>query len=465
MRDVPQDLHQRLREHGQEHVLSWWDRLPADERADLERQLRSLDLGELRRLYARRDETGSLPAAERIAPLPRPQLDSAQEREDRRRAEDALRAGAIAYLVVAGGQGTRLGFDLPKGIFPIGPVTARPLFQYLAEKVLALRRRYGAALPLLVMTSPATDMPTRLYFARQRFFGLPPEEVRFFCQGTMPALDLATGRLLLEAPARLFLSPNGHGGTLTGLADCGLLDELDRRGVQTIYYFQVDNPLVDLGDLSFIGQHLTQRAEVSSKVLPKAGPMEKVGNVVLIDGRCSILEYSDLPEEWTRQTDAEGRPRLWAANPAIHLFDCDFLRRMTREAGRIPWHVARKKVAALDETGRLAAPTQANALKFERFIFDVLPQAERWTVRAIRREEEFAPIKNAEGADSPRTARQALCNLAGAWCQRAGIEVPTDVQGDVAVPLEISPLFALDAEEFAARVRGPARIAGPMVWE
>lgn len=465
MRDVPQDLRQRLREFDQEHVLAWWDQLTVRERADLEGQLRGLDHDELRRLFARRDEKGSLPAAERVTPLPRPQHDAAQQRDDQRRARDALRAGSVAYLVVAGGQGTRLGFDLPKGIFPVGPVTSRPLFQYLAEKVLALRRRYGAALPLLVMTSPATDAPTRLYFARQRCFGLPPEDVRFFCQGTMPALDLATGRLLLEAPGRLSQSPNGHGGTLTGLAESGLLDEMGRRGVQTIYYFQVDNPLVDLGDLGFIGQHLSQRAEVSSKVLPKVGPREKVGNVVLIDGRCSIIEYSDLPEEWARQTDSEGRPRLWAANPAIHLFDCDFLRRMTREAGRIPWHVARKKVTALDATGTLAVPTQENALKFERFIFDVLPQAERWTVRAIRREEEFAPVKNAEGADSPRTARQAICNLVGAWCRHAGLEVPTDPQGDVTVPLEISPLFALDADEFAARVRGPARIDGPMIWE
>ena len=162
--------------------------------------------------------------------------------------EEALRAGEVAVLVVAGGQGTRLGFDHPKGLFPIGPVSNKSLFQIHAEKVLALRRRYGAAVPLLVMTSQATHAATEAFFAENRYFGLPKEEVHFFRQGTMPALDLATGKLLMEAPGRLFLSPDGHGGTLTALASSGLLARLRKKGIRHIFYFQVDNPLVKVAD-------------------------------------------------------------------------------------------------------------------------------------------------------------------------------------------------------------------------
>ncbi len=290
MQTVPHDLRDRLRQYGQDHVLAWWDQLTGAEREQLVRQLSTIDLGELRTLHQRREvKAGKIDPA-RIAPLPEPAHDEAQLAYFRSRGEAAFRDGAVAFLVVAGGQGTRLGFDKAKGVYPVGPITGKSLFQYHAEKVLALARRYGRPMPLLVMTSPATDAETRAFFAEHRCFGLPPSDVWFFCQGTMPALDWQTGKLLMEAPGRLVLSPNGHGGTLTGLADSGLLDRLEQGGFCTVYYFQVDNPLVDLADRVFVGQHLAQEAEVSTKVLPKRSPTEPVGNVVLLDGRCAIIE-------------------------------------------------------------------------------------------------------------------------------------------------------------------------------
>jgi UDP-N-acetylglucosamine/UDP-N-acetylgalactosamine diphosphorylase len=460
---LPADLEQHLRRSGQEHVVAWWQRLDEPQRPSLLPELRALDLEELRALYDQKEQKAKLPAPEQIAPLPRPHLDEAQRHDFRRHAEDAFRAGSVAFLVVAGGQGSRLGFEHPKGMFPIGPVSNKPLFQIHAEKVLALTRRYGRPLPFLVMTSPATDAETREFFEKHRNFGLPDSEVLFFCQGTMPALDLATGRLLFESPGHLFLSPNGHGGTLTGLADSGLLTYLQQLGVRTLSYFQVDNPLVDLADHVFLGQHLARDAEVSTKVLPKRDALEKVGNVLLVAGRCSIIEYSDLPEGMARATDEQGRPRLWAGNPAIHLFDLAFLQAVTGAAG-MPWHLARKKVPFMNEQGQTVTPTTENALKFERFIFDVLPLADRWTVLETERDEEFAPVKNASGVDSPETSRQALTNLAGAWAKRAGFDVPIDAHGNVSVALEVSPLFALNAGEFAAKVQGHGFIDRPTYW-
>jgi UDP-N-acetylglucosamine/UDP-N-acetylgalactosamine diphosphorylase len=461
---LPDDLRQRLRQHGQDHLIARWDGLQDHEQRGLLEQLGGLDLALLRQLYAQREDTFPVPAAERIAPPPVIRQ-GADEAAARRRGEEALRRGEVAVLVVAGGQGSRLGFEHPKGMFPIGPVTERSLFQIHAEKALATSRRYGKPVPFLVMTSPATHDETIAFFRAHQYFGLPSDEVVFFQQGTMPALDLATGRLLLESPGRLFTSPNGHGGTLTALADSGLLERLRRRGMRQLFYFQVDNPLVKVADAVFLGHHLEARAEVSSKIVAKESPADKLGNLVLIDGRCTIIEYSDLPAELARQTDAEGRLRIWAGSPAIHYFDLDFLARVTQGTTRIPFHVARKKVPALDDRGIWIEPEHENALKFEMFIFDVLPLAERWTVVETSRAEEFVPLKNASGPDSPLVVRQALSDLAAHWLEKTGIAVPRLANGAAAVPLEISPLFALDSEEFANKVDRDARVTGPTCWK
>jgi UDP-N-acetylglucosamine/UDP-N-acetylgalactosamine diphosphorylase len=460
MQTVPDDLRQRLRHHEQEHVLTGWDRLDADQRAALVRQLRTIDFDELRGLFAKRAVGAEKLDPARLTPLPIGGDDS-QSLRDRARGEEAFRSGQIAFLVVAGGQGTRLDFDHAKGLYPIGPITGKSLFQMFAEKVLALQRRYGRPFPLLVMTSPATDTETRRFFAEVNCFGLAEADVWFFSQGTMPALDFESGKLLLEAPGQLFLGPNGHGGTLTGLADSGLLDRLAQHGIRTVYFFQVDNPLVNLADPNFVGRHLAQDAEVSTKVLPKAHPQEKVGNVLLLDGQCAIVEYIELDDDLAVLTDASGDLRFWAANPAIHLFDVAFLRRVTRDATSMPWHLAHKKVPHINERGEYVAPAQNNALKFERFIFDVLPLAQRWTVFPTTRAGDFAPLKNKEGDASPATVRAALIDQAADWLEQAGIQVPRDAQGSPVVPLEISPLYALDAEELARKVDRNMRIEGP----
>jgi UDP-N-acetylglucosamine/UDP-N-acetylgalactosamine diphosphorylase len=457
---VPDDLRQRLQKYGQEHVLAGWDRLSDDERRGLLDQLRGLNLDQLRTLYANRSDSFAVPPPERIRPVPVIGSD-ADTTEARRLGEEALRAGEVAVLLVAGGQGSRLGFDHPKGMFAVGPVSNKTLFQIHAEKVLALRRRYGKPLPFLVMTSPATDAETRTFFAEHNNFGLPAADVAFFCQGMMPALDLATGKLILEAPGRLFLSPNGHGGTLTALADSGLLERLRRQSIRHVFYFQVDNPLVKVAEPAFLGHHLRTRAEVSAKIVPKESPTDKLGNLVLVDGRCTMIEYSDLPESLAWQTDEHGRLRIWAGSPAIHVFDVEFLRRMVGEGVKIPFHVARKKVPYLDANGTVVQPERENALKFELFIFDMLPLADHWAIVETSRREEFMPLKNASGADSPETVRQAQSDLCADWLERAGVHVPRRVDGTAAVALEVSPLFALDPEELAAKVDRSLKIDGP----
>jgi UDP-N-acetylglucosamine/UDP-N-acetylgalactosamine diphosphorylase len=464
MTKVPEEVVQQLRKTGQEHVLAFWDRLSETERRELIDQLKNINFDHLKELYRQRDWAVSLPSVDKIEPVPVIQV-SDDSQSAREAGEVALRRGEIAVLVVAGGQGSRLGFDHAKGMFPISPVKNKSLFQIHAEKVLALSRRYGQPIPFLVMTSPATHGETERFFLEHSCFGLRQEDVALFCQGTLPALDMATGKLLLEKPGRIFTSPNGHGGVLTALAESGLLGRLRRQNIQHIFYFQVDNPLVHVADPIFLGHHLAANAQVSSKVVRKEGPDDKLGNVVLIDGSCCIIEYSDLPESLGRQRGENGQLRIWAGSPAIHLFHLDFLTEITQTPGRIPYHVARKKVPHIDEKGKPIEPQRENALKFEMFIFDVLPMAQRWTVVETTREEEFVPLKNATGPDSPAIVRQAMSNQAGRWLEKALVQVPKDADSNVTVPLEISPLFALDSDELAAKVDRSLTIQGPTCLE
>ena len=463
MLPLPDEVSRRLHQFDQDHVVASWDRLDDVQRRDLLAQIESVDLAGLRALHANRDRPADVSAGA-IDPVPTIAHDDPRAAERRALGESALSRGEVAVLLVAGGQGSRLGFEHPKGMFAIGPVTRKSLFQIHAEKVLALSCRCCKPIPLLLMTSHATHDETVAFFEENAYFGLPRGEVSFFRQGTMPALDLATGRLLMESPGRLFLSPDGHGGTLTALAKSGLLADLARRGIRQVFYLQVDNPLVRIADPEFLGHHLAADAEVSSRVIAKNGPKEKMGVLASVGGRCTIVEYSDLSDELAHAVDASGRLRLWAGSPAIHLFSVSFLERMTADPDKLPLHLARKKVPHIDEQGRHVEPKAENALKFERFIFDVLPAADRWTVVESLRADEFAPLKNATGADSPATTEAALSEQAAAWLSAAGASVPRKADGSLTVALEVSPLYALDAAEFRAKFDGKTRIDGPRYW-
>lgn len=452
MREVPPELRQRLQQYGQLHLLYGWERLSSTERAGLVRQLTEVPWEEALSLLAQGGATAERFVWEELQPPPLTPRDATAA--ERAAGMAALEQGRVAVLVVAGGQGTRLGTDEPKGLYPIGPLSRASLFQIHAEKVLALSRRYRRPLLWLIMTSPATDTATRDFFESCNYFGLHREQVRFFQQGTMPVVCAETGKLLLERPGKLLLSPNGHGGTLTALAEHGLLEELQSLGIEHIFYFQVDNPLVRVCDPGFLGRHILEQSQVSSRVVIKEQPQEKVGLFAIYRGRCVLVEYSDLPQELAEQRNEYGTLRLAAGNPAIHLFRLDFLKRLLG-SGELPYHLAHKSAAYFDpQTGQRVIPTTPNAVKFERFIFDALPYARRWLLMETIRADEFAPLKNATGPDSPKTVREAILSLHRRWLEQCGIAT-----GDW--PVEISPLFALDTEELALRLPAGFHLTGP----
>ena len=452
MIDTLTDHFHRLKLHQQEHLLAGWEQLDAKQRTHLVEQLAGIDFAELDTLIQNKSTPQTVPSRDQLATLPT-EPRSTISKHDITTGEQALRNGEVAALLVAGGQGSRLGFPHPKGMFPIAPVSDATLFQLHAEQVLALRKRYNNPLSLLIMTSPTTHDETVQFFQQHHNFGLAQEQIQFFQQGTMPAVDAATGKLLLEAPGQLALSPNGHGGTLTALAETGLLADLQSQGVKQIFYFQVDNPLVRIADPAFIGRHIALNSEVSSKVIFKTKPEEKVGVLALVNGRCGIIEYSDMPQAMAEERDAEGNLSFRAGNPAIHIFSIEFLQRITTANNSLPYHVAHKKVPYWDATSsQTIEPTTPNALKFERFIFDALPLAERWLAVSIDREDEFAPVKNATGNDSPESSRLMQVERSARWLEQAGVAVPRDEMGKSRFPIEIRPGFALDADDCVGKV-------------
>lgn len=335
-------------------------------------------------------------------------------REGRRLLED----GRVAALLLAGGQGSRLGIDGPKGAFVLGPTPDRTLYAVLGERVARASREAKREIPLVVLTAPDTDAATRAAFESGERFGLAPHQARCVVQGTLPVLD-ADGRALLESPGRLLRAPDGHGGALPALLAAGVLDELLLRGVTVLVTFQVDNPLARPLDPVMLGWMLERRAQALGKAVRKAAPGERVGVYARdLEGRTRIVEYSEL-------AGVGGAEALVLGSVAVHAFDLPWLARLARERpAALPLHAARKSVTAFDPVA--GAALQRDGVKLERFLFDVLPHAPTAEVLEVDRAREFAPIKNAAGADSPDTARALVTAEVRRWYRARRQPEPAD---------------------------------------
>ncbi len=447
----------RFHRAGQGQVFAFFDALAGDAQRALLEQAAEIDLDEVARLNrtliapgaaAGVDLTGLAPAP--YEPLPEHGGDAHRWGAAKAAGEAALRNGRVAAFTVAGGQGTRLGYDGPKGTFRVTPVHQKPLFQVFAEKILAAGHRYGRPLHWFIMTSHANHAATEAFFTEHRCFGLDPARVHFFRQGRMPAVGF-DGKILLEAKDALALAPDGHGGSLRALERSGALDLMQRERIDIISYFQVDNPLVRCIDPAFFGWHILAGSEMTSKMVPKAYAEEKVGHFCMQAGRLVVVEYSDLPLAVQRETDAAGRLRYPAGSIAIHVLDREFVRRMAvgGEGAALPFHRADKKILTLDAAGRPLLSEKANGVKFEMFVFDALPFARHPLVVETRRADDFSPVKNATGLDSPQTCRDDQLRQFARWLHAQGATLETDATGLPRAPLEVSPLFGYDEDSFA----------------
>ncbi|MDZ4774248.1 MAG: UTP--glucose-1-phosphate uridylyltransferase [Planctomycetota bacterium] len=440
---------------GQGHVFQFWSELDASARSRLVACLLQIDLTQVAALGALARDPTPPHGAHRFEPpdvcsLARLALDARGVERARARGVARLRSGSVAALLVAGGQASRLGYDGPKGAFPVAPVSGRTLFEIFARRMIAARERFGARPMWYVMTSVGNDTATRAFFAEREWFGLDPNDVFFFTQAILPALDRA-GRVLMSAKDEVFLAPNGHGGTLAALAESGALAHARARGVETFSYFQVDNPLALPFDPLFIGLHAENGAQMSSKVVSKRDAAEKVGVLGRVDGKLSCVEYSDLPSLLREARNERGELVFGAGNIAVHTIERSFVEELTRGGLRLPWHTAAKSMNVIDSAGQ---PTRVDGFKFETFVFDALAFVERSVTLEVDRACEFSPVKNKSGEDSAQTARAAQCSLHADWVRRANRPLPPPDEYGVH-PVEIDPVLAEDAETFAQRA--PAR--------
>jgi UDP-N-acetylglucosamine/UDP-N-acetylgalactosamine diphosphorylase len=443
----------RLEPFAQQHLVEFWDELDDAQRQHLAAQIEKIDLELVDSLYhGKLAQPDWAELSHRALPPPAIRLGEASEAETLQaleRGRAALHAGKVGVLLTAGGQGSRLGFDKPKSLYPIGPISRASLLEIHIAKIRANARRYGARIPLYLMTSPATHEQTVTFLKENDNFGLADDDLFVFCQGTMPAVSIDGGKLLLADKGELFLSPDGHGGTVAALDHTGALQHMQQRGIEHLFYLQVDNPLVPICDPLLIGHHLAANSELTSIAVKKKHPHEKWGNFAMIDGHMHVIEYSDIPDDVAELRDAAGELKFWAGSIAVHVFERPLFERAIEFKDMMPFHIAKKKVPFVNEQGELVNPTEPNALKFERFIFDLLPHAERPMVVEYREEDCLAPLKNASGAavDTPEYVHKMLLAQHRRWLAAAGALVAEGVD------VEISPLYALDAAQVAEHVK------------
>ena len=450
-------IRKQLDSHGQSHLLGFYDQLDVSQQAALVEQIEGIDFDQLDELISdyilKRPQ---LQIGERIEPAPVVSARSSGPVEiegARRRGRELIAAGKVAAFVVAGGQGTRLGYKGPKGCLEATPVAHKSLFQVFAEQIFATGRGVGGSIPWYVMTSPENDTAVRAFFRAHHYFGLPEQDVFFLVQDTMPAISF-NGKVLLESKDQLALSPNGHGGCISALHSSGALDDMASRDVELISYFHVDNPLVRCIDPLFLGLHDLQAAQMSAKSLPKRDPFEPLGNLCLVDGKVTVIEYSDMPQEVATGTTEDGHLHFSAGSIGVHVLSRSFVQQLTADDRRrcLPYHRADKCVPFVDERGEVINPAEPNAVKLEMFVFDALPLADKTVLLETERSEEFSPIKNTSGQDSLPTSLHDQIRRAATWLEAAGVSVPRDADGQAAAAIEISPLFASTPEQLAQKI-------------
>ncbi len=453
-----EDIKKVLKEHRQGHILAFWDQLDTAQRQNLLAQIQQLDIAKIDcwvANYVKNSDSAAISGD--LVPASFYSSEPADPQQHRKYAgavelgRELIRKGKVAAFVVAGGQGTRLGFDGPKGNFTISPVKDKTLFQIFAESLAAASLKYQAVCPWYIMTSPLNHAETIEIFRSNDYYGLDDKNVFIFQQGTLPNFS-SDGKILLADKAQLSCSPDGHGGSLKALYRSGAIEDMKRRGVEFISYFQVDNPLINIFDPLFVGLHALDKAEMSSKAVIKTNPYERVGNFCLVDGRLTVIEYSDLPDELAEKRNPDGSLVFKLGSIAIHIINCAFVERLNTDDFSLPLHKAVKRIPYIDEHGKLLEPDEPNGVKLESFVFDAVPLASKSIILETLRSEEFAPTKNATGFDSVEITRRMMVARAADWLESAGAAIPKKPDGSIDCVLEIAPSFALEKDDIKEKL-------------
>jgi UDP-N-acetylglucosamine/UDP-N-acetylgalactosamine diphosphorylase len=451
---IPADLRKLVTDAGQAQVFEFVDngKASAAEAAALVAQLQAMDLERCNRLFkAALEDDAKGPDMGSIEPLASSTKlsDASKEDTDKWYAAglDAIAKGEVAAMVLSGGQGTRLGFAGPKGMYDIGLPSGKTLFNLFGERLLKLGQLAAAksgkdkvSIPWYIMTSPMNDQQTREYFKEKNNFGLDAADVIFFAQGTLPCFT-PEGKMMLESKGVIGQASDGNGGIYQGLKVSGSAADMKKRGIKYVHTYSVDNAICKVADPHFMGFCISEGADCGNKVVWKANPKESVGVVAQRGGKSCVIEYSEMPEAISKEVDANGKLVYGASNICNHFFTTQYLERVTDDA--LTFHVAKKAIPYVTPEGETVKPKEKNGIKLECFIFDPFYLSNKMAVLEGERPEEFTPVKNAPGnpVDSPDSARAMIAALHTKWIVAAGGKL-TD--GDKL--FEISPLVSYGGE-------------------
>ncbi|XP_012227472.1 UDP-N-acetylhexosamine pyrophosphorylase [Linepithema humile] len=468
-------LKKKLKEYDQEHLLSFWEELTDEDRNQLENDINELDLEETTAYFKKALEShqhiGQSMLDDKLQPVDKKKIASIKTstKEELEIYEEhglkEIAEGRVAVILLAGGQGTRLGVTYPKGMYDVGLPSGKTLFQLQAERILRLQniaeQLHGkrGEITWYILTSEATHHSTITFLDEHNYFGLKDNNVKTFKQGMLPCFTF-DGKIILDTKYRVSKAPDGNGGLYRALKNEGILDDMVQRGIRSVHAHSVDNILIKVADPVFIGYCLLSDTDCGVKVIEKSAPNEAVGVVCKVEDHYQVVEYSEITNKTAELRHADGQLVYNAANICNHYFTVDFLKTIDKYHEKdLDLHVAKKKIPCVNNDGERITPKSPNGIKIEKFVFGVFPFAKNFAVWQGIREEEFSPVKNSDSADQdcPSTARVDLLNLHKKWLLDAGAK---SVDEDV----EISPFLSYAGENLH-QIANNQSFVGPQVLE
>ena len=399
-------VEQILKKYGQEQLLDGYNRLPGEkEKQDFLNSILTVDFNQIEKLYASCKESKDF-SNSKIEPIDfvdKSKLSKEEYEKYEKIGSKKIKEGKLAVVTMAGGQGTRLGHTGPKGTYDLGLDTHKSIFEILCDTLKEAREKYKVDIPWYIMTSDENNAETEDFFKKNNYFGYPEKCITFFKQGKLPMLS-TEGKILLNEKGEIKEAADGHGGIFQSMLKDGVIYDMKARGIEWVFIGGVDNVLVKMVDAVLIGLAEEKHVLAAGKSIVKAGPKEKVGVFCKKNGKPSVIEYSEISEEMAAETTADGELKYGESHILCNLFNIKAIEKISKM--ELPYHVAFKKAKYLDKDGNVVSPTEPNAYKFEAFLFDAFESLDDMAILRVKRENEFAPVKNAEGVDSPETARK-----------------------------------------------------------
>ena len=400
------NIESTLKEYNQEHIIKLLNKLDGTPKDKLIRQIEKIDFNQLQELYENTKKGIEIKEnkIEAIEYSDKEKLTEEQKNIYKQKGEDIIKNGKYAVVTMAGGQGTRLGHEGPKGTFKLDVYgKGKYIFQILTETLKEANKKYQVTMPWYIMTSKENHEPTKTFLEKNNYFGYDKKNVILFQQGELPLLDFE-GKVLIDKDMKIKEASDGNGGVFSSLRSTGALADMKERGIEWVFIGGVDNVLAKLVDSTLLGMTIYKGMQIGSKSVVKANPHEKVGVFCKMNKHPKVIEYSELPIEMAEEVDENGELKFGESNIACHLFNIDAVEKVSKEI--LIYHTAIKKNSYVNEKGKEIIPEEPNSYKFEAFIFDAFDLFDEMAVLRVKREEEFAPVKNKEGADSPKTAKE-----------------------------------------------------------